>query len=140
MAGKATTCDASGSATPGLVTIGGIGPVIDGSAIVVVVVPTAAATAGAVGGHESAPAGGAPLNVSTVVPTARVMTIPATRQTPRRRTISRNTMPLATRRTARITCIEMLAPVTGSSQGMPHDATTRYRPRSKGRIPQSGFE
>ncbi len=135
MAGKATTSGASGSASPGLVATGRIGPVIDGSAVVVVVVPTAAATAGAVDGHESASARVAPLKLSTVVPTARVMTIPATRDTPRRRTISRSTTPVATRRNARVTSIEMLAPVTGSSQGTPRDATTLVSTQVQGPDP-----
>ena len=132
MTGKATTCDVSGSATPGFVAIGETGPVLDKAAVVVVVVATAAATAGLVAGmHESASAGEPPLNASAEIPTVRTMTTPVTRHIPRRCRISRPTVPVAMRRIARGTNIERLAPVTGRPQATSH-ATTRYRPGPKG--------
>ena len=88
--------------------------VVVGGTVVVVVVAGVKTTGGAVGGHESASARGASLNVSTVAPTASAMTMAAPRPTPRRRTISRDTMPIATRSTPSVASIEMLAPVTGS--------------------------
>jgi hypothetical protein len=97
--------------------------VVDGAAVVVVVVAEAIATAGAVGGHESASARGASLNVSTVAPTARAMTMARPRPTPRWRAISRSTMPVATRSNASVTNIEILAPVTGSWQPTARDST-----------------
>lgn len=132
MTGKATTCDVSGRTAPGLVAIGETGPVLDKAAVVVVVVATAAAVAGdVVGRHESASAREPPLNASAVMPMVRAMTITATRDAPRRRRMSRPTVPVAMRRIARGTNSERLAPVTGRPQATSH-ATTRYRPWSKG--------
>lgn len=80
-----------------VVVVGGtvVVVVVDGAPVVVVVVAGAGTAAGAVGGHESASARGASLKVSTVAPTAKAMTMAAPWPTPRRWTISRDTMPVA---------------------------------------------
>lgn len=104
-----------------VVVVGKTVVVVDGEAVVVVtgvvvvvLVAKTGAAAGAEGGHESASARGASLNVSTVATMARAMIMAAPRPTPRRRTIRTDTMPVATRSNPSATSVEMLAPVTGN--------------------------
>ena len=96
---------------------------------VAVVVAGAAAVAGAAGGHESASARGVSLSVNTVATTARAMTMAVPRPTPRRRTISRDATPVATRSNPRVTSTEMLAPVTGNWQTTKRDPTAAVGPK-----------
>ena len=86
-------------------------------AVVVVVVAGATAAAGALGGHEDCAPARTSLVVSTIAPTAktRTMTVAGPRRR-RRRTIHTRATPAAMRRSASITCVEMLAPVKASEQ------------------------
>ena len=99
-----------------VVVVDGAAVVVVAGAVVVVLVAKTGVTAGAVGGHESASARGASLNVGTVAAMARAMSMAVPRPTPRRRTISRDTMPVATNSDPSATSVEMLAPVTGNWQ------------------------
>jgi hypothetical protein len=89
--------------------------VVFGAVVVVVVAGTAA---GALGGHEDCAPARTSLVVSTIAPTAKARTMTAAVPRRRRRTIHTRETPAPMRRSANITNVETLAPVTGREQSI----------------------